>query len=148
MPSVTSDPATLPNRLVDAWPTVCEQADEDSEPHDGVDASDDQERHALVAEQPDQGTRRRRFGWQVEFSHVRLSNAAICSRVTVSASAPPCTRRSQSIVHASGIAEAEPVAPAEFALRFRGVKGQQVRLVGMITVVEFPMRAATPKLGR
>ncbi len=39
---------------------------ENPEPDDGVDASNHQERHALVVDEPDQRARRRRFGRQVE----------------------------------------------------------------------------------
>jgi len=39
------------------------------------------------------------------------------------------------------------LAPAQFALGLRGVEGQQVRLVWMFPVVEFPMRAPAPQLG-
>ena len=87
MPTVTSEPATVPNRRSTKWPTVCEQATKIPNPTTVLIASDHQECHALVVDEPDQRPRRRRFGRQVEFTHSRPSNAAICSRVTVSASA-------------------------------------------------------------
>src|SRR5437764_12218914 len=88
-----------------------------------------------------------RWAWQRSYSFEGFESGDLLSRhrkwVGARVHAPlPLDRPGE------GVAEVESIAPAQLTLGLGCVEDQHGRLGGMTSVIQLPLRAAAPKLGR